>query len=384
MKSVLLALAVLAFAVPPAVADAPLDPAAPLAGVPGDVRAPDVNGDGRPDIVAVLFGTDEISVRLNNGHGFGALRRYDAGFKASIQETADFNRDGRLDMAVSDTAGSQVAVFLGSATGFADRRDIPLASTGEGRGAFGLVARDVNHDGREDIVAATSGPDHLEVILGNGDGTFQPPRGLVVPSRLSVFPFALAAGDFDRDGNVDLVSGGVGSVTTYLGAGDGTFRPAHTFDLPGLVVAWINVDDANSDRRDDVVLSGTGTQNVDVLEGDGRGGFAQGADFLSGGVGPQGLSTGDLNGDHRMDITVANTASQAGQGNVAVFLGTGAGRFVEKTSYVAGVSPFTTAMADFDGDGKLDLLSAVAAPSEVHVSLGNGNGTFRTPTSYPM
>jgi hypothetical protein len=344
------------------------------------VRTPDLNGDGRPDIVAVLFGSDMLSVRINLGGGaFSPPRRYDGGLKPSIQETGDFNGDGRVDLAVSNTGEKVISLFLGNGDGtFQQRRTIPLTGPGEllGLGAFGIVARDFNRDGKDDIAAMTTGTDRLTVRNGNGNGTFGPVRSYPSPSPLSIFPFALAYGDFNHDGRDDLVSGGVGSVTTYSGGGDGSFAVTHNYYLPGIVVAWIDVADVNNDGNDDVVLTGTGTLNVDILLGNGDGTFHQGDDFFSEGIGPQGLDTADVNHDGRLDIIVANTASLAIQGNAAVFLGTGAGHFAKKATYLAGLSPFTTSISDLSGDGIPDFISAVGVPSQVSVFVGRGDGTF--------
>lgn len=361
-----------------------------LAGVPGDVRTPDLNGDGRPDLVALLFGADMLSVRLNLGGGtFGPAQRYPAGQKPSIQETGDFNGDGKVDIAVTNTGSKTMSVFFGNGDGtLQPARTLSITDPQQGpvggAGAFGLVVGDFNHDHNDDIATVTTGPDRLTVLLGAGDGNFGPVRSYPSPSPLSLFPFALASGDFNHDHNADLVSGGVGSVTTYQGSPDGSFMPTHTYDLPGVVVAWIDVADVNHDGHDDVVLSGTGTHNLRVLLGNGDGSFRQGENLFSEGIGPQGFDTGDLNGDGIADIAVANTTTPAAQGNLAIFLGTGHGHFRKNGSYPAGFSPFTVSINDLDGDHIPDIASAVGVPSSVSIFIGRGDGSFRPRVTYPM
>jgi hypothetical protein len=375
--------------VPPATAAGSQDLAS-LAGVPGDVRTPDLNGDGKPDLVALLFGADFISVRLNNGDGtFGPPRRYPAGQKPSIQETGDFNGDGKVDIAVTNTGSKTLSVFFGNGDGTlqpAQQHPItdPDHGIDGGMGAFGLVVGDFNHDHKDDIATVTTGPDRLSVLLGRGDGSFEAARSYPSPSPLSIFPFALASGDFNHDHSLDLASGGMGSVTVYQGSPDGSFSVTHTYNLPGVVVAWIDVADVNNDGNDDLVLSGTGTLNVNVLLGNGDGSFHPGDNLFSQGLGPQGFDTGDLNGDGLVDVAVANTATPTAEGNVSIFLGTGGGHFRETESYPAGLSPFTVSINDLNGDHVPDLAAAVGAPASVSIFIGRGDGTFRPRITYPM
>lgn len=368
----------------------PQDTLTPLVGVPAYVVHPDLNGDGRPDLVTGLWRTDRLTVRLNEGHGrFGPVRRYPAGQSPSIVETGDFDEDGREDVAVTNQSSDSISIFISNGDGSLQpartyRVTDPAEGPVQGGGAFPLLVDDFDGDGTLDIVTATTAPDYLSVLIGNGDGTFRAPRAYRIPSPLSGFPFGLAKGDFDADGDLDVAATGAASVVIFKGAGDGSFRPTATYDAGGAWLSWINSGDVNGDGVLDLQFDSTATNRIEILLGNGDGSFRRGDSFSSRGLAPQGFSTHDLNEDGLLDLAVVNASSTRGRGNLAVFLGTGHGQFTRGVTYPGGFSPFNSRVSDLDGDGNLDVAVVDGFPGVVSVYFGKGRGTFGPRAVYEM
>ncbi|HWY24740.1 MAG TPA: VCBS repeat-containing protein [Nevskia sp.] len=369
----------------------------PVAGVPGNMHATDLNSDGKPDILVPETATGWLAVRLNNGDGsFGPVRRYKVGLLPSFIIEGDFNHDGKIDVAVSNAGSGDISVLLGRGDGtFSPAVSYPVsgssAATGLpslGAGTFSLVTGDFNGDGKEDIATTNSVTNNVSVLLGKGDGTFSPARTFPIAGAhsLGLIPFALASGDFNHDGRPDLVSGGALSVTILLGNGSGGFNAAASYFV-GFDIACVNVADVNGDGIPDIVASGTGTLNLKVLLGKGDGSFEPGENLSSLGIGPQCFSLADLNGDHKADIAVVNSSSFYGVGDLAILLGRGDGTFTDtaaNATYPLAFIPWATAVADFNGDGIPDIAVANGFPAVVSILFGNGDGTFRPQVEYPM
>jgi hypothetical protein len=373
------------------------DALSPLAGVPGNMHATDLNGDGKPDILVPETVTGWLAVRLNNGDGsFGPVARYKVGLLPSFITEGDFNHDGKIDIAVSNAGSADVSVLLGRGDGtFYPAVRYPVSGTAAasglpalGEGTFSLVTGDFNGDGKEDLVTTNSVTNNISVLLGKGDGTFSPARTYPIAGAhsIGIIPFALASGDFNHDGKPDLVSGGALSVTILLGNGSGGFSAEASYFV-GFDIACVNVADVNGDGIPDIVASGTGTLNLKVLLGKGDGTFKPGENLSSLGIGPQCFSLADLNGDHKVDIAVVNSSSLYGVGDLAILLGKGDGTFADtakNATYPLAFIPWATAVADFNGDGIPDIAVADGVPTAVSILLGKGDGTFRPQIEYPM
>jgi hypothetical protein len=174
-----------------------------------------------------------------------------------------------------------------------------------------------------------------------------------------------------------------------LGNGDGTFAPRTTF-TSGSRPTSVAVADVNSDGRSDLLYarSSYGINSASVLLGNGNGTFASPVHYAVG-TNPHSIKAADFNGDGRLDLVTANDGSN----NVSVLLGNGNGTFGTSTAYAAGRVPKSVDVGDLDGDGDLDLVTANTAGNgdgvtgnpdgdNVSVLLGNGNGTFGTQTKY--
>jgi uncharacterized protein (TIGR03437 family) len=311
------------------------------------VAVEDFNRDGIPDLATLTSG-GAVVVQLGKGDGtFQPAVSYNVGppglpTEGGLLVVADFNGDGRLDLALSAVAGVSVLLGNGDGTFQAAVNVAPLSGP--------LAVGDFNGDGRADIVIAGS---TVSVLLGNGDGTFQP----AINSR-GVTAFNVVVADFNGDGLADIALGINSGIAVLLGNGDGTFHlPIEWGSLKGgeSVVAA----DFNGDGKADLALSGPNFGNLAVLLGNGDGTFQPQITYnapLSLWVGP--IMTGDFNGDGTVDIAVAGYTA------MSVLLGNGNGTFQAPVSYTLTPSSDCTeltsvAVADFNGDGVSDLVAAL-------------------------
>ncbi len=284
-------------------------------------------------------------------------------------------------------------------------------------GAFRAVAvADLNGDGKRDLVVANHTSNTVGVLLGNGDGTFQPVAtfnpGGQSPSAIAIAAVLLGNGDgtfqsavivssnpgggndvavadVNRDGIPDVIFGtgcGAGCVGVLLGNGDGTFQPAATYGTGTVYApASVAVADVNGDGKLDLLTANFQANTVSVLLGKGDGTFNPAVTYGSGGFQANSIAVADVNGDHKPDLVVANCGTNkcAEEGFVAVLLGNGDGTFQPAVTYDSGgQAAFGVATADVDGDGKPDMLAANAFSNTVGLLLGNGDGTFRSALTY--
>jgi hypothetical protein len=302
--------------------------------------------------------------------------------------TGDFNRDGKIDLAVTSDFG--IVVFLGSGNGNFQLNYTALMNTSPSSLAVG----DFNGDGKLDLVAANAVPNTVSVLLGNGDGTFQPNTEYATGNT----PSSVAVGDFNGDGKLDLAVATGSGVSILLGNGDGTFQPRVDYGA-GNGPCSIAVGDFNGDGRLDIAVANCGGNSLSVLLGNGDGSFQTNVDYPTPGI-PQAVVAADFNGDGKFDLAAVGTGVDAefDPGYLSVFLGNGDGTFPPYVSYQVPCpclnflfpSLPSVAVADFDGNGKLGLAvgssylyvcgdpSANPCPTDdLNVFKGNGDGTFQ-------
>jgi len=237
---------------------------------------------------------------------------------------------------------------------------------------------DFNKDGKLDLVANSDTGSHtVELLIGNGDGTFQPPVSL----KAGAVPISVAAADFNLDGNLDLAVANYGSntISVLLGNGDGTFRPP--LNTPAVFrPTFVIAGDLNGDGKPDVVATNHAGDTISVLLGNGDGTFQPPVSYLVANA-PDSIAIADFNGDGHPDLAVACYFNSA----VLVLLGNGDGTFRKEKGF--GTGPPTNTLtsvvaADFDGDGKPDLAVSVGGPNQIAVFIGRGDGTFRAPALF--
>jgi Bacterial Ig-like domain (group 3)/FG-GAP-like repeat len=270
-------------------------------------------------------------------------------------------------------SGLALCALLGSTVAHAGQfLQAPQYPTGTNPQAMALG--DFNGDGNLDVAIANASSNTVSVLLGNGDGTFKPK----VDYATGKTPLGIAVGDFNGDGHFDIAvtNSASNTVSIFLGNGDGTFR-AKTDYPTGRMPQGIAVADFNSDGNPDIAVANAADGSVAVLLGRGDGTFKPGVAYNTG-SNPVAVAVGDFNQDSIPDLAVANSASST----VSVLLGVGDGTFHTQSQFVTGATPVAIALADFNGDGYLDIAVADQNGVGACILLGKGNGSFQTRMEY--
>ena len=328
----------------------------------------DFNEDGKPDLAVAA--NDHVYVMLGNGDGTFAAASgspipvpsppYDdrgSPYTGPIV-AGDFNNNGHLGLAVALIQNEAAAILLGNGDGTFTPSSAAFAATADPT-TSALAAADFNADGNLDLGIANQIYSSALVTLGYGVGAFNGAGNLNTTGFLN----GIAVGDFNGDGKLDaIVAGGNGGVSEGLGGsglavslgnGNGTFTAANGSPIPfGQNLDAIVVADFNGDGKLDVAVTDSGANVVYILLGNGDGTFGTPTPITVGN-GPDAIVAGDFNNDGKLDLAIAN----GGDNTVTLLLGNGNGTFTQAAGspYPVGKLPFQIVAADFNGDGKLDL-----------------------------
>ena len=339
------------------------------------VLTADFNGDGFPDLV--ILGNDNISLLLGNGNGtFTAAPSPPNDLPGAIA-VGDFNGDGIPDLAVApvaDEADSEVLLGNGDGT-----FTIAGGSTGFGSDALtsnAIAVGDFNGDGKLDLVETCASRDDqpcdlLLIQFGNGDGTFTLSCELSLSFEGSQ---SMAVGDFNGDGQPDVavINSLANGVNVFLNKG-GCPSAVSAIPATGDGPTSIAAADFNGDGKLDLAVANSGSNNVTILLGNGDGTFTAAASPATG-MAPNSLAVGDFNGDGVPDLAVAN----AGSSNVTILLGNGDGTLKAATSPTADTGSTSVTAADFNGDGREDLVVANSRDSSATALLAETALTIAT------
>jgi hypothetical protein len=343
----------------------------PVALVPADF-----NGDGKLDVATANAKDETVSVLFGKGNGtFGARTDYPAGSGPRALVAGDWNGDGAMDLAGANENAGTVALWLNRGSGKLARQ----ADLAVGAAPVALATADFDLDHHADLAVASSAEATVSVLFGDGDGTF-PAR---VEQKTGDQPIAVLAADFNRDELPDLVVGNAGShsLTVLLGKLRRTFAsaPDRAMTTHGFGMTFLAAGDFNGDGRLDVAMANRGSEgsdpgSLDVFLGDGKGGFPTELDDLS--FTPSSVAAVDLNGDGRTEMLTLLSS-------LRILAGQSGDKLATPVDYPL---VWGTAMTygDFNGDGQPDVALADDEIDSVQVALGKGDGTLLGPASYPM
>jgi FG-GAP-like repeat len=404
-----------------------LDVIFPDSGGPVWMVAADVNGDGELDLLVANWCASSrqctegnVGVLLNRGDGtFPPVVTYrSGGLHAFSVSAADMNGDGIPDLVVANGCGGLWSLplpacpdgSLGMLLGNGDGTFQAVQSFPSGGSLTAMVIADVNNDGRLDVVGSNCAPSGqlcpfgngtVGVLLGNGDGSVQPVQIYESGGLAATF---VAVADVDGDHHLDVLVSNQricdncrGNVGVLRGRGNGTFESAQTYATDIFAPAFLVAADLNGDQTPDLVLTenvGGGGQ-LAVLLNRGDGAFHAAVVYSTGGPYATPLVLSDVNGDGKPDLLVSNAQFCEGHplsdGCVGILLGTGDGTFQPAVTYSSGaIGAWSLAVADFDGDGALDVAvanqcntSSCAGVATLGVLAGHGDGTFGQAVIYP-
>jgi hypothetical protein len=336
----------------------------------------DVDGDGKPDILAINSAASIIQVLYNDGSGgFHLKGSYATGHVPSGVASGDLDGDGHQDVVEVDAADGTLGVRLGAGDGTLG----PLTTYTVGSHPQRVLLADLDGDGKLDAATVNNGDGTVSVLMGNGDGTFRTARNFSAGPN----PVDLAVADMDQDGKLDLIVANqvVNRVSILRGDGAGGFLRRKIY-LAGSQINALAVGDTNRDGFPDVVTVGG---NVAVLYNDGHGGLEPivlnddgTSDEVYSPIGVR-IALLDVNHNGLRDIVVADYSDS----QIAVLRDFGKGHFRDAVDFATCANPIDMQFADLNADGDVDIAVSCVGSSSVSVMLGNGDGAFIS-TAYPV
>jgi len=350
--------------------------------VDGDGIPDIVFGIGNPAFFSGSSGNPSANVLFGSGKGEFVGAPASGIGDADVESPlliADFNGDGVPDALVTKSIGVplQVTTLLGQGNGKFSTGFTQTLPAFTDTGANPAIAADFNHDGKLDVAVLAYYPTvNMLIFPGNGDGSFGAPEVSAVADSNVGF---ITSADFNGDGIPDLLLVGSDALYVWIGKGDGTFTPA--FNTPAATPSTA-IGDFNEDGKPDIAFVNNGSKTLNVLLGKGDGTFpttlTTTLPSIAAGYGND-ITAADFDGDGHLDLAVmlGNTPCRVGfpesSGEILVLSGKGDGTFPVAHS-TSGFMEFPTA-ADINGDGIVDLVGSV--PAGFAIQLGNGDGTFQ-------
>lgn len=340
-----------------------------------DALTADIDRDGRTDLIAIDTSSNLATLVLNNQQHRvdprpGNVRHIHANGRVEAFAAADFNGDGKVDLAVGCLDLMELGIFLGDGTG----DFLPPTRRLLAEEPIAVESADLNGDDADDVVVVTDF--NIYAFLNNGTGALTQSYHLLT---LAMTDLELA--DVNEDGDIDAVVASDSRIRVLLGDGAGGF--AAPVDAPPLAggMRHFRIVDLNEDENLDVVATLTSAAlSLQVAFGDGAGGFSPGSTYTPGANNePRGLTVADFDNDNDLDVAfVTRTSDQ-----LFIMRGDGTGGLSLFGTYAVANNPYSVFAHDVDRDGNLDLVvGGVVKASAIGVMTGDGLGAFAAAVNY--
>ncbi len=360
-------------------------PNAELGVVPTALALADLTGDARPDLVV----GDSLNIRVLRGLGDGSFGVPGPDVPAGLGVTAlaitDLNGDGKADVIAVDD-GDQLA-RAGAVTILLGRGDgsfvSPPNTLSTGTGSSGVALGDYNRDGKIDLAVSNAGDNTVSILLGDGLGGFASGQTAAAGDE----PAGIASGELTGDGRLDLVvvNRNTDTVSVLDGIGDGGFRAPRSFvsGSAGSEPTTVDVADVSGDGKLDVIVSNKRSSDASVLLGNGRGSLARPRTFVADQE-PRALLVRDVTGDALPDLVTVNQGTDTP--NLAVLPGLGDGAFGAVEDVMTQPQPSTVVTGDADNNGLTDLIvsqlpSQASGAGSLRIMLAQSDGSFGPPST---
>ncbi|CAF2006083.1 unnamed protein product [Rotaria magnacalcarata] len=350
----------------------------PKSSYPTAMVVGDFNNDNQSDIVVANSRGKTISVLLGYGNGTFATDISKSTGKSSPVFIAmgDFNKDNKLDIAVAFQKDDNVGVFMGYGNGsFSEQIVYKLPN---GSSPVWLIVHDFNKDNAQDMAVANSDGNNVGIFLGYGNGTFR--NASLYSTGSDSAPCSIAIGDFNGDNRMDIAAANVkdGNIVILFGYNNEIFMLEAAYGVePGFVLKSIVVDDVNGDTILDIIISGQGSgrNNIGVLYGLNDGTFLIRKSYSTGVTAAAlSIAIADFDNDDGKDFVTSNSNNNS----ISIMLRYKSEPFGEQTTIFTGDNsqPYSVAVSDFDNNDNLDIAVANSKTNNIGIFLGNGDGTF--------
>jgi hypothetical protein len=365
---------------------------------PSAVALGDLDGDGALDIACASAGDNNLGVFMQTGPGVYSatptfvLASPDGPFQPASLAISDVNSDGALDLVATSNDGALIAYFYDQHAHAFLPEDLRIDGAGTLAAPTGIVAGDLDGDGRTDLVIANSGVSEIAVLLQRRAGNFNTaPDATLGSSTDTSSPSAIAVGDLDGDGNLDLVCAnqGTSDLAIYRQSSPTIVatQPAQRLGTSATTnhVTAVEIADIDGDGRPDIATANSGSGSLTVFFQKPDGTFSTLPDVtLSGLSTPAALVVADLNGDGALDLACADS----GGNSVRVFLQTAPRVFASPGLALGGpgstAAPIALVAADFNGDGRLDIACANQGGNTIACFLQTATGGFPATPSFTL
>jgi FG-GAP-like repeat len=317
---------------------------------------------------------------INSASPF-AITKIPLRYKPYSVEIADLNGDKIKDLVIANAEDSSVTILLGTGNGsLREEKGSPFYA---GYMPNDIAIADFNKDGKPDLAFANHTKKYLTILAGDGKGWFAPLKGSPFAVNVRPHTHGIAVGDFNSDGNLDLVtdSWGNNQLAILFGNNQHGFSPqAKYINVGKHPYQRARVADLNKDGNLDIVTTNLDDNSTTILLGDGKGNFhePEGSPFPCGDS-PFGVAIGDVNGDGNLDLAIVNspsiTSDNRGKDGLTILLGDGKGKFntMPGSPFTTGKSPSRVAIGDLNGDGIQDIVVTNYNSNSITIFLMNKN-----------